>query len=55
MNPSTKETSLFILDIDEGQDVKEVKEIKHHKDSGKPPPIVISNVSYGEGYNVLNH
>ena len=26
MNPSTKETSLFILDIDEGQDVKEVKE-----------------------------
>lgn len=35
--------------------VKEVKEIKHHKDSEKPPPIVISNVSYEEGYNVLDH
>ena len=33
--------------------VTEVKEIKHHTDASKPPPIVISNISPEEGYNAL--
>jgi len=33
--------------------IREVKEIKHEKDSRKPPPIVISHVKAEDGYNIL--
>jgi len=34
--------------------VKEVDEIPHVKDTGKPPPIVVSHVSTDEGYKMLD-